>query len=195
MTCKDVKEMIPLYYYGEMEDDRAGAVRVHLASCADCRKELALVSGLLEKVTVPEVPELPDKFWSRSAADIMRHVRPPRHAVPLWTAAAAAAAAVILFLLISGMNLESRKDPTVVKIPEVVSVSDDIVETEFEMEYLKIEIGDFWVAGSVETFDEPSGGFDSEFTEALDMIEISMEGLLMEFEAADPGGGGVNGSA
>ena len=39
MTCKDVREMIPLYYYEELEGGLAGAVRTHLASCADCREE------------------------------------------------------------------------------------------------------------------------------------------------------------
>ena len=193
MICKDVKEMIPLYYYRELESDQTNAVRAHLASCADCRKELDLVGRVLGKVAVPEAPELPEEFWSRGAADIMRRVRRSRLAIPLWSAAAATAAAVILGLFIIRMIPGPDSDTAAVR--SVVSVSDDTAgETELEIESLAVEIDGFWDSALAETSDEVSDGFDSEFARNLEFIEVSIEDILMEFEAADPRRIDVNGS-
>lgn len=193
MTCKDVREMIPLYYYGEMEGDRAEDVRAHLESCAGCRNELALVGRVLEKITAPQAPELPDEFWSRSASDIMRRVRRSRLAIPLWTAAAAAAAAVILAVFLVGTD--PGRDHDTGGMREAASVPDDAAEeTELAIEYLDAEIGDFWENTLAESSDETSGGFDSGFAEDLDSIEISIETLLMEFGEAGSWGAGGNGS-
>ncbi len=204
MTCKDVREMIPLYYYEELEVGLAGAVRTHLASCADCRKELALVGRVLGKVTAPEAPELPDEFWSRSAADIMRRVRKrpvkiipasrmsPRFAVPLW-AAAAAAAAVILYLSITMVDLGPKPDAVgkqvLVETPLMSDIEMDDIEIALDMEGIRSGMDKLWDFQHQESDD-----FDSQFTQSLDTIESSIDLLFMEFEAAGPRGIGVNGS-
>ncbi|MEJ5366803.1 MAG: HEAT repeat domain-containing protein [Bryobacteraceae bacterium] len=41
MNCKDVRELIPLYLYGELSFDQEELIEQHLAACADCRAERA----------------------------------------------------------------------------------------------------------------------------------------------------------
>lgn len=190
MTCKDVKDTMPLYYYEELEGDLAGDVRAHLASCADCRKEIALVGKVLDKVTAPEAPELPDEFWSRSAADIMRRVRKRRFAVPLW---AGVAAAVILFLFITMVDLGPEPDAVskqvLVETPFMSDIEMDDIEMALDMEGIRSDMDRLWNFQH-----QASDDFNSEFVQSLDTIENSIELLFMEFEAANPWGIGINGS-
>lgn len=41
MNCKDVRELIPLYLYGELDFDQEEMVEQHLAGCAECGAERA----------------------------------------------------------------------------------------------------------------------------------------------------------
>ncbi len=50
MRCNDVQEQIVLRHYGELDDELAFQVDVHLRDCEDCRRELATTGVLLDHV-------------------------------------------------------------------------------------------------------------------------------------------------
>ncbi len=199
MICKDIKNLIPLYYYEELEDEEFAAVREHLASCEACGKELESVERVLKGVTVPEAPDFPEEFWSQNAAEIMRRVRKhpvstpaagrsmSRFAIPLW----AAAAAVILFLFI--MRVDTEPEPHAVSEQSGVEMP---ILNDIDLEDIEITLG---IEGIEEKIDNLKGSpslddFDSGFARALDTIENSIDGFFMEFELIDPWGIDENGS-
>ena len=200
MICKDIKNLIPLYYYGELEDEEFAAVREHLASCAACGKELESVERVLKGVTAPEAPDLPEEFWSQNAAESMRRVRkrpvsPPaagssmsRFSIPLW---AGAAAAVILFLFI--MRVDTGPEPHAVSERSAVEMP---ILNDIDLEDIEITLGIEGIEEKIDNLkDSPSlDDFDSGFARTLDKIENSIDGFFMEFELIGPWGIDENGS-
>ena len=185
MTCKDMKDMIPLYHYGELENGESEAVRKHLASCGACREELESVERVLKGVTAPEAPDLPGEFWSQNAEEIMRRVRKRSFAIPI-SLAAGVAAAVILFLSITRVDPGPEPDAVSRQVLVETPVMSD-TEIALEIEGIESDMDRIWDSQSPDDF-------DSGFAQALDAIESSIDELFMEFEFAGPWGIGANGS-
>jgi hypothetical protein len=108
MKCSDknIKDLLPAYLARELDADEAAPVDAHLASCEDCRAELALLAMMAEET----VPDPGAAFWAEMPGRVFREVRAQRSkrkifdvsriterlALPRWTWAAAATALVLL---------------------------------------------------------------------------------------------------
>ncbi len=76
MNCNDetIKEQLPAYVEGKLAKPEQGLVEAHLATCADCRKELSLLKMMSEEA----VPDPGEAFWSEMPDVIYREVRRSR---------------------------------------------------------------------------------------------------------------------
>lgn len=89
LDCGAVRELIPDLVRGGLSPGQGTAVREHVASCAECRAELALARGLFS--TRAEVPvALADRVIEAVHADRPGSTR------PWWGVSAAAIAALAL---------------------------------------------------------------------------------------------------
>lgn len=97
MNCVDPREL-SAYLDGELAEDRAAAIKEHLAGCAACRDEISRFEAVSEALDSLEGAE-PDPYFAprlkRLAASGRRSGWPRRVLVP---AAATAAAALSLSL-------------------------------------------------------------------------------------------------
>ncbi len=108
MTCHDtdIKELLPLYAEEALDGAGKKEIEVHLAVCADCRSELALLRALAAE----PVPDPGQAFWNSMPGRVMRAVQEqqtkgnglnlswlqfPIH-LPRWTLGTTALAAVLL---------------------------------------------------------------------------------------------------
>src|SRR4051812_31241663 len=66
----DSKELLVSYLYGELDDVEKNAFRTHLASCAECRDELAGLRSTQEQLTswAPPEPDLGFRIIRSAAA-------------------------------------------------------------------------------------------------------------------------------
>lgn len=53
LSCSTIRDLLPEYARGSLEPAEAGSVRGHVARCDECRSELAIVTLLVQPVTVP----------------------------------------------------------------------------------------------------------------------------------------------
>ena len=173
MNCSEVRDLLPLYHYGELEGDERRVVEEHTLSCDTCRKELASVRAALDAIVPPEVPAMSDEFWVDNVAQIMGRIeRAPtrRFYAPLWFAAAAA----IALLVVAGyLNTDAP-----VQAPAQHRVTDsELVEIAMtiEMDSVSEQIESFW-----NDRDETVEGFDAEFGDALGNIEESIDVMMFE---------------
>ncbi len=104
MNCTDVRAVLPLLIYGE-PNPQDTAVRMHLANCPECRRELEALQGvrrLLDDAPAPHVAvDLPQLHRSLAERQVRRERRWRRVALAL-----GALAAVLLFAI--GLRLEVR---------------------------------------------------------------------------------------
>lgn len=107
MTCDTIRPRLDDYLDGTLPPEMAREVETHLASCADCRREVeALRAILAEARALPRSVEPPDEVWrgieTRLQARVLPLAAPPRRRLterPLVLLAAA------LFLLLAGATL------------------------------------------------------------------------------------------
>ena len=119
--CADVRELLPDYAAGRLEEAAAARIERHVGACDECREELDLVGMLLSTRVAPPVG-LDDRIVSSIGRRRMVAHR------PWWGLSAAAVAAVAL-----GIGISSG--PTGTTDPLQI----EPVATEFEE-------GDFWVS-------------------------------------------------
>ncbi|MBO4270760.1 zf-HC2 domain-containing protein [Microbispora triticiradicis] len=77
MTCEEVRISLGVYVLGALDAEEAAEVEAHLESCAECRAELAALSGL------------PPLLALVSAEDVERAAAPPRAVLDRLVAASA----------------------------------------------------------------------------------------------------------
>jgi predicted anti-sigma-YlaC factor YlaD len=108
MTCKnnDIKELFPAYLERTLDETDRERIETHLASCEDCRTELALLQTMSEE----PVPDPGEAFWTALPNNVYRAMQDQRSkkkmfdlswiadrlVLPRWTWTAAAAAIVLL---------------------------------------------------------------------------------------------------
>jgi putative zinc finger protein len=108
--CREIRHALGVYVLGAIEPSERAQVDEHLATCADCREELASLAGLpalLRRVPTPEA----ERLAVGDAEDAAPAETPPDHVLPSllartararrvrrWRALAAAAAVVVLAL-------------------------------------------------------------------------------------------------
>jgi hypothetical protein len=82
MTCsnRDIRELLPAY--GDRTLDQAARTNVeqHLASCGDCRTELAI----LRLLAVEAVPDPGEAFWAAMPGKVYREVQEQRERERSW---------------------------------------------------------------------------------------------------------------
>jgi len=109
-SCREIRHSLGVYVLGAIEPGDRAQVDEHLATCADCREELASLAGLpalLRRVPTAEAERLAVAEQAGAAAD----ETPPDHLLPAllartaqarrvrrWRELAAAAAVVVLAL-------------------------------------------------------------------------------------------------
>lgn len=75
LTCDEVRDLAASFVLGALDADEAGAVRAHLADCADAHAEIAELGGVLPVLaaSVPQVeprPALKARILAAAAADL-----------------------------------------------------------------------------------------------------------------------------
>lgn len=118
-TCGTVRELIPDVASERLGEEASALVGAHLAACAECRHELALVRTLREsRLTVPV------GLASRVSQAVRRDRRGSRR--PWWGISAAAVAALAL-----GIGMAS--EPTTTAVPALAPAFASENETEAEL--------------------------------------------------------------
>jgi anti-sigma factor RsiW len=125
MNCHEVIDLLPLLLYGDLGAAERAAVEAHLASCGECRAELAALAAVRQELDSP-IPEL-------HAVDVASIYRSEserlRRRSRRWRAVAVVAAAAVLFL---ALRVEVRADRGQLVVrwgtPEPVAVAPAVVE-------------------------------------------------------------------
>src|SRR5262245_13745697 len=100
MTCAESRAQLPLFLYGDLPDETAGAVRDHLAGCAACRRVqqgLAQTRELLDELPAPGVSVDLAALYRRLAQEHQQQTRRWRRAT--WAAVGLAACLLIGIML------------------------------------------------------------------------------------------------
>ena len=110
-TCGSMREWLGVYADKELDPARAAQVRVHLETCADCRRELAQIQELHRLAKSVEHPRLAEDYWDWQRTRVWHGIRnAPRRRMPAFRpsfawfrfATVAAGAAVVLVVVIAG---------------------------------------------------------------------------------------------
>jgi hypothetical protein len=100
VSCDDVRQLLPDYTLGTLNDIEAASVRAHLRGCATCRSEAsALDEGVALFASAAHQAEPPEELESRVMSVLAQEwaEEPKRTRVPRrWAALATAAALVIV---------------------------------------------------------------------------------------------------
>jgi anti-sigma factor RsiW len=108
--CARAREKLTEYQFGLLEVAEAAEVERHLASCEQCRSELAALRRLDELIRPVEQVEAPANLWS----DVHARMRPRR--APFWqrwrgSPKPALAMAAAMLLAVGGIWLGLQRQP------------------------------------------------------------------------------------
>lgn len=118
MNCTQVQAELAASLYGDLENDGAEAIHLHLASCSSCRQELVALQQVrqaLDFLPAPEVHVQVTRIMEDAAGRLERRQR-------LWrrvAAAAMAAAAVFLAAFFSPVRLCLEQGQVVLRWAEL----------------------------------------------------------------------------
>jgi hypothetical protein len=76
MKCSELKELLSAYYDGEISVGLGAEATEHLASCAECSKELEAFGQLSSMAKDLETPSPPQELWSRLESQLNAGSRP-----------------------------------------------------------------------------------------------------------------------
>jgi predicted anti-sigma-YlaC factor YlaD len=65
MTCQDHKDLMMAYLDNELNDEQKAAFELHLASCADCTKDLQEFKKLKQMTDCVALTEPEDQIWDQ----------------------------------------------------------------------------------------------------------------------------------
>ena len=110
MSCREISELAPLFFTGELDPARAAAFSDHLRHCPSCRQELAEQSAFDESLRAAILSEPAD------AGPINQRIRDLIHSAPQpshrWKHVAAGMAAVIVIAVAAWVEgRAARSDP------------------------------------------------------------------------------------
>jgi TonB family protein len=120
--CGSVREWLGAFADGELDQERAEQVRVHLETCAGCRRELDQVQELNRLAKSVEHPRLAEDYWDWHRTKVWHGIRNRKRAPMLsyrpsfaWPklAAAAAGLVVVLVVVIAGWRTLLERPGTV----------------------------------------------------------------------------------
>ncbi len=165
-ACRNIRQSLGVYVVGAIDPAERTLVDIHLASCPDCREELAGLAGLpallgrvpahdaerliLHSAEVKDLEEPPAELLS----SLLRRVA-ERRAVRRWRGLAAAAAAVVIAVAggAAGARIIGPAGHTIpgqVAAPEVVSATNPQTNVTATVRYAARSWGtkmDVWVTG------------------------------------------------
>jgi TonB family protein len=120
--CGSVREWLGAFADGELDPERAEQVRVHLETCAGCRRELDQIQELNRLAKSVEHPKLAEDYWDWHRTKVWHGIRNRKRApMPsyrpsfVWPklAAAAAGLVVVLVVVIAGWRTLMERPGTV----------------------------------------------------------------------------------
>ena len=129
-ACGSIREWLGAFADNELDQARAEQVRVHLETCADCRRELDQILELNRLTKSVEHPQLADDYWDWHRVRVWRGIRERKHVPTPWyrptftwprLAAAAAGVVVVLVVAISGWRAFLPKPASMRPAGEVAS--------------------------------------------------------------------------
>ena len=74
MNCNQILDEIPLYYYGELDQEEEERVEQHLTECPACTAELARARGFGRQMSLVEAA-VPDDLLTESRVNLERAIR------------------------------------------------------------------------------------------------------------------------
>src|SRR5438552_5435196 len=102
------------------DGSRTEASAPHLATCSDCRRQLADLRATLASVAAVDVPEPSPLFWDHFSRRVHEAVdaqgRPGRSWLPWLFPAAAAMAMLLLFVVVPGIRQSLRQPGSTVAV-------------------------------------------------------------------------------
>lgn len=152
---REIRESLGSYALGHLNEDEADAIRAHVEGCAECRSELAEISGLAsllsgvdaDQLDVPPVPpsglgeqirQTIEAEADRRHEDEVTQARERRRArAASWRRMGVAAAAVVLVAALAGVGIGRVTAPEAPAIPretialEVVGDPEVVVDDAF----------------------------------------------------------------
>lgn len=179
MQCRDkeIRELLPAYQEQVLGPDGRSRVERHLATCADCAAELALVRMLAEE----QVPDPGEAFWQALPGRVYREVQEQRHrkrpgwlmdlpgllVLPRW---AGAAAAVLLVAVVAWFMVRPAPvDITGAALPDGASLSEEMSDAGSidlaEFDDAQLESLDSWASRELAAFQDAISDL---FTNGLD---------------------------
>lgn len=108
MTHDEIRDAIPGYALHALESADARDVEAHLATCAECRRELAIFQDAAASLAGGFAPLEPPAALRGRVLDAVRPRRRTGGLGPGWAAVLAAAAAIIVVLAGIAASLEQR---------------------------------------------------------------------------------------
>ncbi len=139
MPCRDknIKDLLPAYRDQVLEQQEMIRIERHLDSCADCRKELALLRALSED----EIPDPGDAFWATMPARVFRGVQQEKARkrtfgpARLWSLLAtyrlaAAAATIGVVLILAWFTVRQHGKEQGIALSDRYEFSDEILTSD-----------------------------------------------------------------
>ncbi len=117
-TCGSVREWLGAFADGELDPERAEQVRVHLETCADCRRELDQIVALGRLAKSVKHPQLAEDYWDWHRDRVWRRITladrrqaPSRRPTLAWARLImpAVSAAVLVFVVFAGWRMLGEK--------------------------------------------------------------------------------------
>ena len=106
MKCKKVRRKLVAYLDGELKEKQNFLIEEHLSKCAECRKEVDLLSRTFYFLKNQEHPKLPEDFeanlWRRIYSQEKRQVTPQVLRRPVYLILSAAVAAALIIGVVLG---------------------------------------------------------------------------------------------
>lgn len=144
MMCGEAKELMTAARFGEIEPvDDAQGFQQHLESCAECRADMAALSGLWQRLAdlpVPEPSRALDARWHATLDSLISQGRKPgwRTVFQTWTLAnlwprspgwqAAIALACLVVGILVGTNFpRQNENPEIAKLHQEIATTRDMV--------------------------------------------------------------------
>jgi len=115
-----IRPLLGAYADKELDPARAEQVRIHLETCADCRRELAQIEGLGKLAKGVQHPQLVEDYWDwhrdrvwRGIMGADRRQAPSRRPTLAWARLIlpAVSAAVLVFVIFAGWRMLGEKSP------------------------------------------------------------------------------------
>ena len=80
-SCEEIRDRLVAFAEGELNQEESRRVETHLAGCAACGREAALLTETLARVRALPEPEAPDGFWDDFGVSVQQRIAaesPPR---------------------------------------------------------------------------------------------------------------------